>query len=360
MILSIYAICKNEQLKIKEFLDYHLKELRTTDYFVLLDTGSTDDTFKIISEYSKKFKNIIVKQEIINPWRFDTARNNCLSLVPANVDICVSLDIDEKLSENWREEIENNFDPLLNKLHFPYVYSWDPNIKDMPKSAAYEEKVHSRNEYKWIHLVHESLQYIGTNKERRKIVEKPILYHYPDENKKRNYLELCKKSAEEEPNDPWVSNYYAQELRLSGKIEDSINESKRLLTITNNYYSNDNYEKNEVSVIKNLRSSICSEISDMYISEQNNILAFNYIMKAIGEYPNNRDVWIKLAEHLIAINKKDFALECIILGESFNEKGCSVTYKYWDPNYLTSLKLECLTSNAAKKAFEEDSKHFNS
>ena len=86
--ICVYAICKNES----KFVEKWLESMSESDYIVVLDTGSTDDTFE-------KLKNdprvTLVKQEEINPWRFDVARNRSMELVPDDADILVCTDFDE-------------------------------------------------------------------------------------------------------------------------------------------------------------------------------------------------------------------------------------------------------------------------
>jgi glycosyltransferase involved in cell wall biosynthesis len=45
----------------------------------VLDTGSTDDTVSLLKQHGAN-----VEQQVITPWRFDTARNVALEMVPSN------------------------------------------------------------------------------------------------------------------------------------------------------------------------------------------------------------------------------------------------------------------------------------
>ena len=64
MKICVYAIAKNEEKFVKRWMD----SMNEADFVVVLDTGSTDNTAKILKEYGA-----IVKTEIISPWRFDVA-----------------------------------------------------------------------------------------------------------------------------------------------------------------------------------------------------------------------------------------------------------------------------------------------
>ena len=66
----VYAICKNESKFVKDYI----ASMSEADGIYVLDTGSQDDTVKLL----KKYKNVHVKEEKIEPFRFDVARNLCL------------------------------------------------------------------------------------------------------------------------------------------------------------------------------------------------------------------------------------------------------------------------------------------
>ena len=66
MKIVVYAISKNEA----KFVDRWYNSMKEADEIYVLDTGSTDET---VSKLNKL--GVIIKTEIINPWRFDVARN---------------------------------------------------------------------------------------------------------------------------------------------------------------------------------------------------------------------------------------------------------------------------------------------
>ena len=47
-----------------------------------------------------------VVTQVFDPWRFDVARNHALSLIPDDVDLCISLDLDEVMVPGWRAALE--------------------------------------------------------------------------------------------------------------------------------------------------------------------------------------------------------------------------------------------------------------
>ena len=98
--ICVYAISKNEEKFVQRWVD----SMNEADAIYVLDTGSTDNTINLL-----KNNNVIVKKEIINPWRFDVARNKSLEMIPDDFDICVCTDLDEVLEKGWRDELEKNW-----------------------------------------------------------------------------------------------------------------------------------------------------------------------------------------------------------------------------------------------------------
>ena len=78
--ICVYAISKNEE----KFVDRWYESMKDADEIYVLDTGSTDNTISLLKE-----KGVHVVTKIIKPWRFDVARNESLSLVPDDADICI-------------------------------------------------------------------------------------------------------------------------------------------------------------------------------------------------------------------------------------------------------------------------------
>ena len=93
MKVCVYAICKNESQFVGRWMD----SMSEADGIYVLDTGSDDGTPELLAA-----RGAVVEVERISPWRFDTARNRSLALVPADADICVCTDLDEYFHPGWR------------------------------------------------------------------------------------------------------------------------------------------------------------------------------------------------------------------------------------------------------------------
>ena len=100
MKICVYAITKNESNNLEKWLD----SMSEADYIVVLDTGSTDNTLELLKNDSRVTK---VEQKIIDPWRFDVARNESLKLVPEDTDIYVCTDPDEYFEPGWAKVLRD-------------------------------------------------------------------------------------------------------------------------------------------------------------------------------------------------------------------------------------------------------------
>ena len=108
--VCVYAICKNEEA----FVDRWMDSMSEADRVVVLDTGSFDATVEKLRNRGAE-----VTVEVISPWRFDTARNRSLELVPEDADICVCTDLDEAFQPGWRERLEEAWTPGAGQATYP-------------------------------------------------------------------------------------------------------------------------------------------------------------------------------------------------------------------------------------------------
>ena len=52
----------------------------------------------------------------IRPWRFDDARNAAMALIPDDVDVCCTMDMDMFLEPGWRPKLEAAWTPETTAL----------------------------------------------------------------------------------------------------------------------------------------------------------------------------------------------------------------------------------------------------
>lgn len=219
--ICVYAICKNESSFIKRWLD----SMQEADYIVVLDTGSTDGTFKLLKEDPRV---TLVKRKIIKPWRFDVARNESMRLVPEDADILVCTDFDEFFEPGWAKEVKDNWKENTTRAH--YTYAWSHNSIGEPENVFTYDKIHTKD-YEWIFPIHEVLKPLDPEKERFiTLSEKVYLHHVQDKTKKRSYyFDLLKLALKENPHECHIRMLYARELLVSGKKEEALTEYLKTL-----------------------------------------------------------------------------------------------------------------------------------
>ena len=280
--VCVYAISKNEE----KFVNRWFNSMKEADEIYVLDTGSTDNTVKKLQELG-----VNVEVQIINPWRFDVARDKSLDLVSNDTDICVCTDLDEVFESGWREKLEKNYIP---GSRVNYTYNWHINEKGVPDVSFKLNKIHPRNGYKWTHPVHEVLTPI----DEEKYVDIPdiVLNHYPDNNKSRgSYLELLELSVKEDPDDDRNMHYLGREYMYYGQWKKCIKTLKKHLKLE--------------SATWNLeRAASMRYIARSYINLNEYSKAEYWLKKAIKEASNVREGYVELA---ILYNKQKKWLDSI-------------------------------------------------
>lgn len=222
MKVCVYAISKNEE----KFVSKWVASMKEADEIYVLDTGSTDQTVSLLEE-----AGVHVKVEVIDPWRFDVARNKSLEMVPEDTDICVCTDFDEVFDPGWREKIEKAWQEDTTRCQYTYHWSLDQDGK--PVVSFFLNQVHKRFGYRWTHPVHEVLSY-DFGEEVVASCPDVILRHYPDTTKSRSsYLPLLELSVEEDPEDDRNMHYLGREYMYYEMWEKSIETLKKHLSLKN-------------------------------------------------------------------------------------------------------------------------------
>ncbi len=269
----VYAISKNES----KFVDRYIKSMSEADGIYVLDTGSTDATVELLKGHSK----VVVREEKIEPFRFDVARNKSLDMVPDDADICICTDFDEVFEPGWREKLE---DVWLKEqpTRVDYLYNWSFDSYGNPATTFYMSKIHRKDSYVWEHPVHEVLKFIG-EKEKSVVVEGMVLNHHQDLTKPRSsYLPLLEESVKEDPEDDRNMHYLGREYMYYKKWNEAIDTLLRHLRLKS-------------STWKDERAASMRFIARSYIGLQRPIEAKMWFSKAITEAPYLREAYVELA-----------------------------------------------------------------
>ncbi len=90
--ISLCMIVKNEEMHIARCLD-SVAEL--VEEIVIVDTGSTDRTVEIVSDYTSKVYSY--------PWKDDFSDARNYSFSKASMDYCMWMDADDILEESEKD-----------------------------------------------------------------------------------------------------------------------------------------------------------------------------------------------------------------------------------------------------------------
>ena len=153
MKIATTSICKNESKFIQSWYDALKNEV---DYITVLDTGSTDDTYKLLKKIAKSDPRVIIAQKVITPWSFADARNEAMKLLPKDTDVFVSIDMDETFQAGFAQKIKDNWtDQCLQMI---YKFAWNHRPDGSPLHTFVYSKI-CKNDglWAWKYPIHEAL-----------------------------------------------------------------------------------------------------------------------------------------------------------------------------------------------------------
>ncbi len=335
MKVCVYAIAKNEE----KFAARWAKSMSEADEIYVLDTGSTDNTIKILEEYGVK-----VYKRIIDPWRFDVARNESLKLLPSDTDICVCTDLDEVFHKGWRIKMEKAWTESVTRLK--YRYTWSFNADGSEGTVFWIEKAHSRHSYKWINPVHEILY---SKKEKIAIADGVQLDHYADNSKPRSqYLPLLELAVKEDPENDRNMHYLGREYMFYKKYDKAIETLKKHLAL-------------KTSTWRDERAASMRFIAKSYSALGNVTEAYKYYLLAIGEAPYLRETWLDAA--YFEYYRENWLGCAYFIEYALNIKERPITYitepSSWDSTPYDVLSIAYYKLGDIDKAIENVKKAIN-
>lgn len=271
--ICVYAICKNES----KFVDRWVDSMSEADKIVVFDTGSTDDTVEKF-----KARGIEIKQEFMDPFRFDTARNIALSMVPDEYDICICTDLDEYFTKGWREKVEKYWTPDATRARYKFVSGFLPNGNE--DICFLNEKIHIKDGFVWKHPIHECLVYKGDKPDKYVKIDNMQLEHHPDNSKSRaQYLDMLEKVIEENPNDDRNLHLLGREYFAYKKWDKCIETCLK-------------HVNSKTSTWNNQRCSSMRYISASYLKLEEKEKAMYWNIRACREAPHLREPFLDAAK----------------------------------------------------------------
>lgn len=329
--ICAYAICKNEEKFVDKWMDHALE----ADVVLVGDTGSDDNTVQRLKD-----RGALVYTLGIEPFRFDYCRNKCLELMPDDIDICVSSDMDEVVEKGWRERLENAWTDTTTRGH--YLFNWSFNPDGTPAVQFIQSRIHARHGYKWIYPTHEILKYTGEGSEKIVFVEGLVYNHYPDAKKSRSFnLPLLELAVKEYPESNRNLHYLGREYMYAGMWDKCIQTLQR-------------YLEHPDSVWKEERAASMRFIAKAYKEKGDIVTAKVWLYKAMAESPFLREPYVDMA--FLAYSQKDWLGTYYYANEALKIKQKTFSYANeayaWDAAPYDLAALGCYYIGLSDQAIE--------
>lgn len=285
--IAVYTMAKNEEQHVEQFC----KTTAGADTVVITDTGSTDDTVAKLQAHG-----VVVHHASIMPWRFDLATNIALAHVPADIDVCVKLDLDEvlwtKSGRHWRDVIEERWSRKASQLQYTYVWNWQVR-GEVPGVQFTACHIHGRSGYYWRHPGHAALTYTQGNAISVQSDDLQI-HHYAVGKSRPDYLALLELAVHE--NECPRTLYYLGREYAARKMDD------KAITLLLRYL------EHKKATWKAERAEAMRLLGTCFVRTQQHPTALKWFINATAEYPKARDPWYSLLVYLLDVHDYTGAL----------------------------------------------------
>ncbi len=303
MKIIVYTILKNELKNIRGWLE----NVKDADGIYLLDTGSTDGSWELLSssEIGNAYPNLHLARTIIDPWRFDKARNINLQMVLLDPDmeedikqnsiVCWTIDLDERFCSDWYALTKKEYEahPNFRKLRYPYACNHD--AEGNPININTYDKCHRLMGAKWSLPIHEILTYGDSEQlyidgEINISCDKVFVHHYQNlDTDKENYKSLLKMRIDADRYDLEAMNHYCTELLKDGNLGDNFD---KVLDIMLTMYGR------SLQCQCNWRECICGNIAGQ-LADLNYDECCSWYEKAISFNPQLRTYYLRYCLYLL-------------------------------------------------------------
>lgn len=215
--ISLCMIVKNEEIHIARCLD-SVAEL--VDEIIIVDTGSTDSTVEIVSDYTSNIYLYIWKDD------FSDARNYSFS--KASMDYCMWMDADDILEEEEKEKfllLKQSLSLDTDIVMMKYNTSFDESGR--PSFSYFRERwIRNCPRYRWVGAVHEVIPPGGSMiYSDIAVCHRKMKAGDPDRN-----LNIYRKMIGEGKHlEPRQQYYYGRELYDHGQYEEAVSVLEQFL-----------------------------------------------------------------------------------------------------------------------------------
>lgn len=279
MKVAVYTMAKNEAAHVARFAE----TVQGADYVVVTDTGSDDGTPDLLRD-----AGITVQQARIMPWRFDMGTNQAMNNVPADVDLCIKLDLDEVLwtpdGRHWRQVLEQLWTPEINRIRYWYTWSWHVR-GEVPAVRFRTANIHGRQNFIWRHPGHAALTCNDFSNTKRMLDTDALeIHHYMVSKGRPDYIALLQ-LAVHECKCPRTLYYLGREYYFREKHVNAHNTLEEYLAHPQAHWKAERAEAYRMLGVTARKTG-------------DNNLAMAYLNRAIAECPGVRDLWFELLRHL--------------------------------------------------------------
>ncbi len=228
MKITLYAIAKNEEKNIENFLNNAQK----FNDVVVVDTGSTDNTVQLLRDAGiKVYEHPQTREE----FDFSVARNQALSYV--ETDWAFSLDFNETVEDFSIGGLSVIADEFTMFRHLRF----DDNGNDVPaQSNEVHTRFHRTKNYIWVNAVHEVPNFVPTEqypkevsvditttitKKIQKTVDKEIFY-----------FSICEREHKKDPtNWYWIWFIFSHYFNVQN-FEKALEYGQEFLNVSKPYF----------------------------------------------------------------------------------------------------------------------------
>lgn len=268
MKVAVYTIALNEAANAERWANSAVD----ADYRIVADTGSTDDTVEILTALG-----VTVHKISVRPWRFDLARNAAMALIPDDVDVCCTMDMDRYLEPGWREALEASWKPETTALFNRVVYRSAPDHPDILRGWP-AKNFHHRWGYRFKRPVHEALVYAGREQTGDcAAVMTEVQDHSKDT--RRQYLPLMEVAHEEDPDDGQICFWLGREYVWAKRSDDAVRVLRQYLELPTSTWGEERSE------------------AMRFLANADPQKKVDWLDRARLESPHRREIWLDLAEH---------------------------------------------------------------
>jgi tetratricopeptide (TPR) repeat protein len=262
--ICAYTIALNEEKHVMRWLE----GTRDADLRVVADTGSTDKTVALL----QAAPNVIVHKINVKPFRFDDARNAALALIPDDIDVCLSLDMDEIPEKDFFHTVRETWEPGTGRA---WVWWYTGN------KWKNNNRLHAREGYRWIKPCHE-VTFRYAEGEEKTLDYDLTVFHKPDDSKARTYyLPMLQAAVHEDPRDARMWAYLTREYFFHEKWEKVIESAFSTLQAGGWYVE---------------RSAVCRAAGEASQKLSNKDNALKWFQRAIKENQTELEPWFSFAQ----------------------------------------------------------------